>query len=43
MQKLLLFIDAMSTWLGKIAAWLVVALTFLISWEVFSRYALACR
>lgn len=40
MQKLLLFIDAMSTWLGKIAAWLVVVLTFLISWEVFSRYAL---
>jgi TRAP-type mannitol/chloroaromatic compound transport system permease small subunit len=40
MQKLLLFIDEMSTWLGKIAAWLVVVLTFLISWEVFSRYAL---
>ena len=40
MQKLLLFIDAMSTWLGKIAAWAVVVLTFLISWEVFSRYAL---
>ena len=40
MQKLLLFIDAMSTWLGKFAAWAVVVLTFLISWEVFSRYAL---
>jgi len=40
MQKLLLSIDAMSTWLGKLAAWLVVVLTFLISWEVFSRYAL---
>ena len=40
MQKLLLFIDAMSTWLGKMAAWAVVVLTFLISWEVFSRYAL---
>ena len=40
MQKLLLFIDEMSTWLGKMAAWLVVVLTFLISWEVFSRYAL---
>jgi TRAP-type mannitol/chloroaromatic compound transport system permease small subunit len=40
MQKLLLFIDAMSTWLGKVAAWAVVVLTFLISWEVFSRYAL---
>jgi TRAP-type mannitol/chloroaromatic compound transport system permease small subunit len=40
MQKLLLFIDAASTLLGKIAAWAVVALTILISWEVFSRYAL---
>jgi TRAP-type mannitol/chloroaromatic compound transport system permease small subunit len=40
MQKLLLFVDEMSTWLGKLAAWAVVALTFLISWEVFSRYVL---
>jgi TRAP-type mannitol/chloroaromatic compound transport system permease small subunit len=40
MQKLLLFVDAVSTLLGKIAAWAVVVLTFLISWEVFSRYAL---
>jgi TRAP-type mannitol/chloroaromatic compound transport system permease small subunit len=40
MQKLLLFIDETSTWLGKIAAWAVVLLTLLISWEVFSRYAL---
>lgn len=40
MQKFLLFIDATSTLLGKIAAWAVVVLTFLISWEVFSRYAL---
>jgi TRAP-type mannitol/chloroaromatic compound transport system permease small subunit len=40
MQKVLLFVDEMSTWLGKFAAWAVVVLTFLISWEVFSRYAL---
>jgi TRAP-type mannitol/chloroaromatic compound transport system permease small subunit len=40
MQKFLLFIDETSTWLGKLAAWAVVVLTFLISWEVFSRYAL---
>lgn len=40
MQKTLLFIDSMSTLLGKIAAWAVLVLTFLISWEVFSRYAL---
>jgi TRAP-type mannitol/chloroaromatic compound transport system permease small subunit len=40
MQKLLLFIDRMSTWLGQTFAWLIVALTLLISWEVFSRYVL---
>jgi TRAP-type mannitol/chloroaromatic compound transport system permease small subunit len=40
MQNLLLFIDRMSTWLGQIFSWLIVALTLLISWEVFSRYAL---
>lgn len=40
MQKVLLFIDGLSTMLGKIAAWAVVVLTFLISWEVFSRYVL---
>lgn len=40
MQKLLLAVDAISTFIGKTAAWAVVALTALISWEVFSRYAL---
>jgi TRAP-type mannitol/chloroaromatic compound transport system permease small subunit len=40
MQKLLLFIDRLSTWLGQTFAWLIVALTLLISWEVFSRYVL---
>jgi TRAP-type mannitol/chloroaromatic compound transport system permease small subunit len=40
MQKLLLFIDRMSTWLGQTFAWLIVALTLLITWEVFSRYFL---
>jgi TRAP-type mannitol/chloroaromatic compound transport system permease small subunit len=40
MQKLLLFIDRMSTWLGHTFAWLIVALTLLITWEVFSRYVL---
>jgi TRAP-type mannitol/chloroaromatic compound transport system permease small subunit len=40
MQKTLLFVDAMSTLLGKIAAWAALVLTFLISWEVFSRYLL---
>ena len=40
MQKLLLTIDRISTFIGQSFAWLIVALTFMISWEVFSRYVL---
>lgn len=40
MQKVLLAVDRLSTWLGQLFAWVIVALTLLISWEVFSRYAL---
>ncbi len=40
MQKTLLFIDKVSTWVGHAFSWLIVGLTLLISWEVFSRYAL---
>ncbi|ARN20561.1 TRAP transporter small permease subunit [Piscinibacter gummiphilus] len=40
MQKWLWGVDRLSTWIGKAFAWLVVALTVLITWEVFSRYAL---
>lgn len=40
MQNLLLFIDKVSTWIGQFFSWLIVALTLMISWEVFSRYAL---
>ncbi len=40
MQNTLLFIDKISTWIGQAFSWLIVALTLLISWEVFSRYAL---
>ncbi|MFC7459423.1 TRAP transporter small permease subunit [Hydrogenophaga defluvii] len=40
MQSLLLAVDRLSTWFGKLCAWAVVALTLLISWEVFSRYVL---
>ena len=40
MQRLLLMVDRLSTWLGQFFAWLIVALTLMISWEVFSRYAL---
>ena len=40
MQKLLLTIDKISTFVGKTFSWLIVSLTFLITFEVFSRYAL---
>jgi len=40
MQSFLLAVDRFSTWIGKTFAWCVVLLTLLISWEVFSRYAL---
>ena len=40
MQKLLLTVDKISTAAGQFFAWLIVALTFMIAWEVFSRYAL---
>jgi TRAP-type mannitol/chloroaromatic compound transport system permease small subunit len=40
MQKLLLRVDALSTLVGKTCAWTVIALTALITWEVFSRYVL---
>jgi TRAP-type mannitol/chloroaromatic compound transport system permease small subunit len=40
MQRFLLTVDKLSTWLGKFTAWAAVALTLLISAEVFSRYVL---
>jgi TRAP-type mannitol/chloroaromatic compound transport system permease small subunit len=40
MQRLLLLIDKVSTFIGRAFSWLIVALTMFISWEVFSRYAL---
>ena len=40
MQKMLLAVDRLSTWLGQLFAWSIVVLTLMISWEVFSRYAL---
>jgi len=40
MQKLLFFIDKTSTFVGHAFSWLIVGLTLLISWEVFSRYVL---
>jgi TRAP-type mannitol/chloroaromatic compound transport system permease small subunit len=41
MQKLMLFVDKVSTWVGQALSWLIVVLTLLISWEVFSRYVLS--
>ena len=40
MQKILLLVDKISTWVGQAFSWLIVALTLHISWEVFSRYVL---
>jgi len=40
MQKLLLTVDKISTFIGQAFSWLIVVLTFMISWEVFSRYVL---
>src|SRR5215203_5965748 len=40
MQKVLLAVDRLSTWIGQLFAWAIVLLTVLISWEVFSRYVL---
>jgi len=39
-QRLLLGIDWLSTFVGQAASWLIIALTLMISYEVFSRYAL---
>ena len=40
MQQLLLFVDRISTFVGQAFSWLIVTLTLMISWEVFSRYVL---
>jgi len=37
MRKLLLAVDRLSTWLGHAFAWLIVAITGLVTWEVLSR------
>jgi TRAP-type mannitol/chloroaromatic compound transport system permease small subunit len=41
MQRLLLTIDKISTFVGQFFSWLIIGLTALISWEVFSRYVLS--
>jgi TRAP-type mannitol/chloroaromatic compound transport system permease small subunit len=37
MRKLLLAVDRLSTWVGHAFAWLIVAITALVTWEVLSR------
>ena len=39
-ERFLHTIDGISTWVGKAAAWLIVALTFVVAIEVFKRYIL---
>lgn len=40
MQSVLFFVDHVSTWVGKLFAWSVVALTGVVCYEVFMRYVL---
>jgi TRAP-type mannitol/chloroaromatic compound transport system permease small subunit len=40
MTRFLYFIDSLSTWVGRSFAWLILVLTFGISYEVFVRYVL---
>jgi len=40
MQKLLLTVDKISTFVGQSFSWLIVTLTIMVTWEVFSRYVL---
>ena len=40
MQKLLLFVDKVSTWVGQAFSFVILLLTLHVSWEVFARYVL---
>src|SRR3970040_2289282 len=40
MTQFLMFIDSLSTWVGKAVSWLILVLTFGVSYEVFVRYVL---
>ena len=40
MTAFLLFIDSLSAWVGRAFAWLILVLTFGVSYEVFVRYVL---
>lgn len=41
MTRFLLFIDVLSAWVGKCFGWLILVLTFGISYEVFMRYVMS--
>jgi TRAP-type mannitol/chloroaromatic compound transport system permease small subunit len=41
MQRTLLFIDKISTWVGQFFSFCIVVLTLHVSWEVFARYVLS--
>lgn len=38
MNRILLLVDEISTWVGKTAGWCILLLTFTTAYEVFSRY-----
>ncbi len=38
MERVLLFIDRLNTWIGRIFAWCSLALVAVVCFEVFSRY-----
>jgi TRAP-type mannitol/chloroaromatic compound transport system permease small subunit len=38
--RFLLFVDSLSTWVGKCAGWLILVLTLAVSYEVFVRYVI---
>jgi len=40
MNRVLLFIDSLSAWIGKAFAWCILVLTFATCYEVFVRYVL---
>jgi TRAP-type mannitol/chloroaromatic compound transport system permease small subunit len=38
MQRLLILVDEINTWVGKTFSWAILAMTLAIAYEVFSRY-----
>ncbi|SDL36125.1 TRAP-type mannitol/chloroaromatic compound transport system, small permease component [Franzmannia pantelleriensis] len=39
-MRVIFFIDHISTWMGKVFAWSILILTFVVSYEVFMRYVM---